>query len=177
MTKKQNLINDESEYGVDSRYKTSKEREHHAVNLMQARLERMKNLTKEQILRAKLSQLTLKMESYLKDPVYDHQNHFADFLQTYIDAIYSKRSEFAKDINVTPVFLSQVINSHRKPKEEFILKLMIHSEKVFKHVGSFQKKTWLQIYFHEKLCDTMASQDTWKPEIDKQVTFTASIVK
>jgi tRNA uridine 5-carboxymethylaminomethyl modification enzyme len=89
---------------------------------MQARLERMKNVPKEQILRAKLLQLKMKMEDYLKNPVYDNQNHFAQFLEFYVDTIYSKRIDFAKDINVTPNFLSKIINSHREPKEEFILK-------------------------------------------------------
>jgi hypothetical protein len=169
MNKEQNMINADTEYGVDSRYETTKDREQDAVALMQARLERMKNLPKEQVLRAKLLQLKLKMENYLKAPVYDNQNHFAQFLETYVDAIYSKRSEFAKDINVTPVFLSKVINSHREPKEEFILKLMVHSEKVFKQMGAFHNETWYQVYFHEKLCDTMSSQDEWRPKIEKQV--------
>ena len=177
MTNKHNINNIDPEFGVDSRYKTNKEKEQDSVALMQARLDRMKNLPREQVLRAKLLQLKLKMENYLKEPVYDNQNHFAYFLETYVDAIYSKRSEFASDINVTPVFLSQVINSHREPKEEFILKLMIHSEKIFEHVSEFHKKTWYQIYFHEKLCDTMSSQDKWRPEIEKQVKLTDLIDK
>jgi hypothetical protein len=118
---------------------------------MQARLERMKNLPKEEILRAKLMQLKLRMENYLQKRVYDHQNHFALFLETYVDTMYAKRSEFAKAINVTPVFLSQVTNNHREPKEEFILKLMIHSEKVFKFVGEFHKTLWYQVYFQDKI--------------------------
>ena len=177
MTNKKNSINADFEYGVDSRYKTTKEREHDSVALMEARLARIKKLPREQILRAKLLQLKLKMENYLKEPVYDNQNHFANFLETYVDTIYSKRSEFAKDINITPVFLSKVINSHREPKEEFILKLMIHSEKVFKHVGEFQKTIWYQIYYQEKIYDTMSNQNQWRPKIEKQVKLTESIVK
>ena len=175
MTHKQNTVHVDSEFGVDSRYKKIEEKEYDSVALMQARLERMQNLSKEQILRAKLLQLKLKMENYLQEPVYDSQNHFARFLETYIDAIYSKRSDFAEDINVTPNFLSKVINSHREPKEEFILKLMIHSEKVFKKVGEFHNQTWYQIYFHEKLCDTMSSQDKWRPKIEQQVKVTESV--
>jgi hypothetical protein len=177
MTNKRKINHVDPEFGVDSRYKTSKEREQDSVALMQARLDRMKNLSREQVLKAKLLQLKLKMENYLKEPVYDDQNHFASFLESYVDTIYSKRSEFANDINITPVFLSQVINSHREPKEEFILKLMIHSEKVFKYVGEFHEKTWYQIYFHEKLCDTMSSQEEWRPKIEKQVKFTELIAK
>lgn len=175
MIKIKETINNAFEFGLDSRYTSKEEREQDSISLMQARLERMKHVTKDQILRAKLLQLKLKMENYLKEPVYDNQNHFAYFLETYVDAIYSRRSEFAKDVNITPVFLSQVINNHREPKEEFILKLMIHSEKAFKHVGEFHKTTWYQVYFHEKLCDTMSKQEKWRPKIEKQVKLTVSI--
>ena len=74
MTIKNKSIYNDFEFGIDSRYKTKNEREEDAVALMQARLDRMKNLSKEQILRAKLLQLKLKMEDYLKKPVYDNQN-------------------------------------------------------------------------------------------------------
>lgn len=165
------------EYGIDSRYKNKKERESDSITLMQARLERMKNLSKEQIVRAKLLQLKLKMENYLKEPIYDNSRHFTNFLEIYIDTIYSQRSKFAKDINITPVFLSQVINNHREPKEEFILKLMIHSEKVFKNVCDFHKKIWYQVYFQEKISDTMSSQEQWRPKIEKQVKLSELIEK
>ena len=177
MTNKENIMNSDSEFGIDSRYRTKKERDQDSIALMQARLERMKNLPKEQILRAKLLQLKLKMEDYLKEPVYDKQNHFAQFLEFYVDTIYSKRIDFAKDINVTANFLSKIINSHREPKEEFILKLMIHSEKVYAHVGEFHKKTWYQVYFHEKLSETMSNQEKWRPEIEKQVKLPELISK
>jgi hypothetical protein len=168
MSKRRKFIID-PEFGVDSRYEKSEGKELDSITLMEARLERMKRLSKEEVLRAKLLQLKLKMEDYLKAPVYDNQDHFAHFVQSYVDAIYTKRSDFAKDVSITPVFLSQVINSHREPTEEFILKLMIHSEKVFKSVGGFHKKTWYQVYFHEKLCDTMSNQEEWRPRIEEQV--------
>ena len=132
----------DTEYGIDSRYKSNKERKSDAATLMEARLKRMKNLPKDQITKAKLLQLKLKMEEYIKSPVYDNHNHFSDFLKLYVDSIYSKRSGFAKDIDIAPVSLSQIINNHREPKEEFIMKLMIHSEKAFKNVCEFHKKTF-----------------------------------
>lgn len=167
-----NKVNTEDfEYGVDSRYKSNKEQSIDGASLMEARLQRIKNLSKDDIISAKLLQLKLRMEEYLKKPIYDNKNHFSIFLSTYIDTIYSKRSSFAKDIDVTPVSLSQVINNHREPKEEFILKLMVHSERAYKNVCEFNKKTWYQVYFHEKICDTMSSQEKWRPEIEKHVRF------
>jgi hypothetical protein len=165
----------DTEYGIDSRYKSNKERESDAAALMEARLMRMRNLSKDQITKAKLLQLKLKMEEYIKNPVCDNHNYFSEFLKLYIDSIYSKRSAFAKDIDVAPVSLSQVINNHREPKEEFIMKLMIHSEKVYKNVCEFDKKTWYQVYFQEKICGTMSNQDQWRPEIEKHVRISEAI--
>lgn len=176
MTNKKNIIMiEDAEYGVDSRYKSDKERESDATALMEARLMRMKNLSKDQIIRAKLIQLKLKMEEYLRNPVYDNRNYFSEFLESYVDTIYSKRSVFAKDIDIAPVSLSQVINNHREPKEDFIMRLMIHSEMVYKNVCEFHKKTWYQVYFQEKICDTMSSQEKWRPEIEKHVRLSESI--
>lgn len=176
MTNKKKIIMiEDAEFGVDSRYKSVEERESDATMLMEARLIRMKNLSKDQIIRAKLLQLKLKMEEYLKNPVYDKRNYFTEFLESYVDTIYSKRSVFAKDIDIAPVSLSQVINNHREPKEDFIMRLMIHSEMVFKNVCEFHKKTWYQVYFQEKICDTMSSQEKWRPEIEKHVRLSESI--
>ncbi|MFW5803983.1 MAG: hypothetical protein ACOCWG_01990 [bacterium] len=170
-----NKKNIDTEYGIDSRYKSDKERESDAATLMEARLKRMKNLSKDQITKAKLLQLKLRMEEYIKAPAYDNRNHFLSFLKSYIDSIYSKRSTFAKDIDVSPVSLSQVLNNHREPKEEFIMKLMIHSEKAYKNVCEFHNKIWYQVYFHEKICDTMSNQEKWRPEIEKHIRLSEVI--
>ncbi len=172
--KNRNLIED-AEYGLDSRYRSKKERESEATTLMEARLKRMQNLSKNQIIRAKLVQLKLKMEEYLKQPIYDNRNHFSEFLKTYVDTIYSRRNRFANDIGINPIKLSQVINSHRQPKDEFIMRLMIHSEKVYKNICEFHKSTWYQVYFHEKICDTMSSQKEWRPKIEKHVKLSETI--
>lgn len=164
------------EYGIDSRYNSKKERESEAASLMEARLMRMKNLSKDQIIRAKLMQLKLKMEDYIKQPMYDGKNHFTDFLKTYVDTIYSTRNKFAHDINITEISLSQVINNHRDPKDEFLKKLMIHSEKVYKNICDFQKTTWYQVYFHEKVCDTMSNQEKWRPNLEKEIKLSEEIV-
>lgn len=175
MTKNKKDTNDDAEYGVDSRFKSDMEQVSEATALMEARLMRMKNLSGKQIIRARLVQLKLKMEEYVKKPVCDHNNYFTEFLKLYIDTIYPRRSAFAKDIDITPVSLSQVINNHREPKEEFIMKLMIHSEKVYKDVCVFHKKTWYQVYFQEKICDAMSNQDQWRPKIEKHVKFSETM--
>lgn len=114
-------------------------------------------------------QLRFQMENYLKSPADDLTNYFSNFLCMYADAVYTKRIHFAKDINVTPVLLSQIINNYREPNEEFILKLMVHSEVIYKNVSKFDTKLWYKVYFQEKLNKTMASQEHWQPKIEKLV--------
>jgi hypothetical protein len=173
--KRKNTFVEDPEYGLDSRYNSAREQESEATALMEARLQRMKKLSGAQIVRAKLLQLKLRMEEYLKEPVYDERNYFIEFLKTYIDTIYSKRSTFAHDIDVTPIRLSQVLNNHRVPKDEFMLKLMIHSEKVYKNLCAFQNQIWYHVYFHEKINDTMASQEEWRSKIEKHVKLSNTL--
>ncbi|MEP7268008.1 MAG: hypothetical protein ABI844_10310 [Saprospiraceae bacterium] len=176
MADKNSIMNENVEYGVDSRYLSNKEKKSESIALLQARLTRIKHLSKEQIIRAKLMQLKLVMENYLKAPVvYDKRIRFTGFLMTYIDSIYPKRNAFAKDIDITPVFLSQIINNHREPSDEFMLRLMIHSEMAFKHVYDFNGKIWYQVYFYEKIGDIISRKDQWKPKILKQVKLSELI--
>jgi len=169
--KKSNKEIEGAEYGVDSRYTSKKQKIADGKALMEARLERMKNLSEDQIIKAKLLQLKLRMEEYIKKPVYKEHNSFTEFLKSYIDTIYSKRIHFARDVNIRPVLLSQVLNNHREPKEEFILRLMIHSEETYRNICKFQKQTWFQVYFHEKICDTIFNQDKWRPDVEKHVNI------
>ncbi|AXG70920.1 hypothetical protein KORDIASMS9_03175 [Kordia sp. SMS9] len=175
MTKEKNYT--DPEFGVDSRYASEQEYQSEATALMEARLQRMKGLSKDQIIRAKLLQLKLKMQEFIKQPVYEQRTYFSDFLQLYVDAIYSKRAIFAKDIGITSVQLSQIINNHRAPQDDFILKLMIHSEMIYKDVSSFPKELWYQVYFHEKLCNTLSTQQEWKSKLEQEVCVSEPIVK
>ena len=68
MTENKNLMID-AEYGIDSRYKSGLESVSEATALMEARLRRLKMLSNDQITKAKLLQLKLKMEDFLNHPV------------------------------------------------------------------------------------------------------------
>jgi len=165
------------EFGVDSRYKSKKEKLSDGQRLIEERLKRLKDLPKGQIVKARLIQLKLKMEEYLRQPVYLKNNFFTDFLSEYIDLLYEKRVLFANDISITPVSLSQILNNHRAPKEEFMLRLMLHSELTFKNICKFEKSTWYQVYYHEKICDTIANQNEWSPLEKKHVNIQHASLK
>jgi hypothetical protein len=68
MTEDNNLMID-AEYGIDSRYKSGLESVSEATALMEARLRRLKMLSNDQITKAKLLQLKLKMGEFINHPV------------------------------------------------------------------------------------------------------------
>lgn len=164
------------EFGLDSRYSSKEEEKKEAVALMHARLERMKNVPETEILKAKLMQLKFKIENYLSSTVFENEHNFTGFLENYIDILYPKKTDFAADMNITANYLSKVINRHREPNDMFIMRLMIHSEKVYKQVCSFKKECWYQIYFKDKLSETMTKEDKWAPELEKEIKIKKFIV-
>lgn len=165
----QNIV--DAEYGVDSRYTSEKERLSDGKALMEARLLQMNKVSEEQVLWARLSQLKLQMETFISDPGNEEHYSFTGFLKSYIDTLYSKRNIFARDMDISPVSLSQVLNCHREPKLEFLLRLMIHSEQVYRNVCPFRKDTWFKVYYHEKINATLAVQNKWQPEEEKHVNI------
>ncbi|MEM9340191.1 MAG: hypothetical protein AAGA66_15760 [Bacteroidota bacterium] len=160
-----------AEFGVDSRCTSKKDQLDDGKALMEARLHRMKNLSDDQIIKAKLLQLKLKMDAFISDPVYQEENQFTKFLTSYIDILYSKRMNFARDIDIEPVLLSKIVNNHREPKEDFLLRLIVHSEKTFHTICQFPKETWHLVYYQEKVCELMANQDQWRPGVERHVTI------
>lgn len=173
MTKKKKRENSEiegAEFGVDSRYSSKKASKSEAEALMAARLERMKDLSEAEVQSARLLQFKIQMEDYLNKPQYDAEFSFSNCLRMYVDAIYNKRQNFAIDMGIKPTMLSQVINNHREPKQEFILRLMLHSEKTYEHICKFQQRTWLQVFYKEKLGIIMSNKDKWRRDIEKQIT-------
>lgn len=158
-----------AEFGLDSRYTSKKESLSEGKALMEARLKRMKHVSEGQVLQARLIQLKLQIEDYIVNPADEDRNYFTDFLTKYIDTLYSRRSNFASDIGISPVSLSQVLNKHREPKVEFMQRLMLHAEQVYKNICPFQKETWFRLYYSEKINETMSRQDQWGPIEEKHV--------
>jgi hypothetical protein len=154
---------------LDSRDCSRVDEEKELKALSKARSLRKGKLASQDIRRARLLQLKLKMEEFLSSNSNNTKSQFPLFLEFYVDTIYPKRKLFAQDIDVNPISLSQVINNHREPKEEFILRLIIHSEKVFKNVCHFQSNTWLEVYLKDKFMETISSEKQWRKEEGKHV--------
>ena len=157
------------EYGVDSRYGSDEEKRREGEALMAARMERMKSYSENDIAKARLIQLRLQMEAFMEKPFYEGERYFTKSLAAYIDILYPKRKHFADAIEITPILLSQILNNHREPKEEFMQKLMIHSHETFKEISHFNEKLWYLILFQDRLAEMMERQTEWRPVVSKHV--------
>lgn len=159
--RKEDKAIDLQDYPLDSRYRSDKERLREGEALMEARLEQLKKVPEDQILKARLLQLKYQMEDYLSGEGQGEGKSFLFFLVTYIDALYSRRSSFAEDMNISPVALSHVLNGHRDPKLEFLQRLMIHSDLVYRNISSFKNTTWFQVYYQGKIQDAFSKISRW----------------
>ncbi len=169
--KKNNLEIPDTEFAIDSRYQSQDERDMDSILLMEARRERYKKVTKEQIKTGMLMRLKHRMEGFNQTEEELKQKRLSDYLAAYIDIIYPKRSMFADAIEVTPAHLSQVINDHRDPTDEFMKKLMIHSEIAFVGVNGFNSEIWYDVYFRGKLNKLIGDDESWREEIEKHVHY------
>ena len=52
---------------------------------------------------------------------------FGKFLAEYIKVVGKKNKDFAADINLTEVEMSQLLNKHRDPSEKILIRLELHS--------------------------------------------------
>ena len=161
---------EEFKYLIDSRNLSDKQKNKNTNAILRARELRLRERSRHDIMLAKLVQLKLQMDEYLKTPGYVTQYPFSKFLRMYVDIIYDKRKDFANDMSIEPLMLSQVLNNHRDPQEKFMLRLLIHSENSFKNVCDFDQKTWYRIFYKDKTGRVISTQNEWRSSVEKHVS-------
>lgn len=123
---------------------------------------------------ARLLQLKYQMEAYLEEyleeGVCKSGPYFTIFLNTYVNTLYKKKKDFASDLSIDPIVLSQVLNDHRDPQESFIHRLVLHSMASFEKVCEFNEDMWPRIFYQDKVCKFLSSQNTLKEAEAKYVT-------
>ena len=155
MTKRRKIDFDDPEYGVDSKSGTKQHMVSEAVELMQYRVDKMKNLSDSDVRKARLLQLKYKMQRYLEVASNVEHFRFAEFLQLYADILYTKRIDFASEFGISAVVLSQFINTHREPNVEFLSKLTLHTLTSYKQIGGFPSSLWFEVYYKDKLNEAL----------------------
>lgn len=95
--------------------------------LKQAREKAQSELSDIQRLTLNLMQLKFQIDDYLNSDQYDSNLTFSYFLKEYVNMLDKKRRVFAKEIDIDETELSQLINQHRYPSENIVVRLEIHS--------------------------------------------------
>lgn len=97
--------------------------------LREARKKTKAQASERDILTAKLMQLKFQLEDYLSNREFESNRRFGYFLKSYLAILGKKRIDFAREIDVHETFLSQLINGRRKPNDNIIIRLELHSNK------------------------------------------------
>jgi hypothetical protein len=147
-------------YLIDSRNLGIKEKREERNALLQAREERFRRRSENEIRRARLMQLKYQMEDYVGSSIFSAPR-FADFLRSYIDILYDKQKDFASDMQVTPMAISHVLHRHREPQEEFLFRLIEHSKQTFQELGGFSWELWPKVYYQDKVLLMKESGKAW----------------
>lgn len=172
--KKTNRNMEEFKYLIDSRDLTDKEKEKEKEAILKVREARSRNRSRYELQEAKLLQLNYQMEAYLEEDLEegDHNSgpYFTRFLNTYVNILYKKKKDFASDLSIDPIVLSQVLNMHRDPQESFIHRLVVHSIASFEKVCEFSQDLWPRIFYKDKVCKFLSNQNTLKEAEARYVT-------
>ena len=131
-----------------------------------------KSRKRTDIQKRKIDLLTLKyqMEDYLNDSTCSLQSYFPKFLTSYVDILYNKRKNFASDLSIKPIVLSQVLNNYRDPQDTFMYRLILHSEGAYKNLCTFDRELWPRVYYQDKICKFLSSQKKSRKTEEKFVT-------
>ena len=106
---------------------TKKEREEARIELLEAIKKYREANAKRDYIKGNLLQLRSKLEDYVKGDLYEPGKKFGDILKVYLLLTAKKSNELAKEISIHETLLSQLLNNHREPNEDIMIRLEIHS--------------------------------------------------
>lgn len=117
-----------------------------------ARRNQFENRTHGQKMYSKLLQLKFQLEDYIESSQYVEALSFGFFLNEYVSRQDKKDKDFAVEVGIKPAVLSQYINNHRNPTDEFIIRLELHSN------GMIPAVSWFKVIQKDKEHEIMTNQ-------------------
>jgi hypothetical protein len=124
---------------------SSKDRQSMDVDLAAARKKvQAKTSVKDQYY-AELLRLRFLMEDEIRTSAFNENNSFTSFLRKYIKLSYKAYKDFALDIGLNVTELSQILNNHRAPSDNTIIRLELHSS------NFIPAKIWFRLLEKERL--------------------------
>ena len=123
-----------------------------------SRRKQFENRSEKQQMLSRLLQLKFQLEDYIGSNKYQKAFNFGYFLNEYVSRQDKKDKQFAIEVDITPTVLSQYINNHRKPKDEFVIRLEIHSG------GMIPAINWFKVLQKDKEQDIITNQQLRQQE-------------
>jgi len=123
---------------------TPKQKKEADLQLKGARKKVQSEMTDKDRLTLKIMQFKFQIEDYLNNENFDPKLTFSFFLKEYVNLLNKKRKNFAQEIDIDETELSQLINRHRLPNENIIIRLEIHSN------NSIPAIAWYKLIEKEK---------------------------
>ena len=158
MNKRKKKVGVPVDESFDSSMLSPKEKEEGYEAMRAFKAERISKRTKEDDLKIRMLQLKYLIEDYIQSDRYDSKYSFAYFLREYIQRQNKKNSEFAKEISVSAVELSQLVNNHRDPNLKIIVRLEAHSNKNFPAI------MWFSLYSKDKSVELIQNDELRESE-------------
>jgi plasmid maintenance system antidote protein VapI len=115
--------------------------------------------TESQKIHSLLLQLKFQLEEYVESNHYEKELNFGYFLSEYVGRQAKRHKEFAAEIDIKADVLSQYINNHRKPTEQVIIRLELHSN------GMIPAIVWLKLLQKDKEHEIMNNKTVRNEEI------------
>lgn len=147
--KKSQRIVDES---FDSSWLTQEQREEGAKLTGDFIAKQKAGWTQQDHLESSMLQLKFLIEDYIKSGRYESKQGFAFFLKEYIRRQDKKNSQFAKEISISAVELSQLVNKHREPNWKIIVRLAAHSNQNFPAI------MWFNLHMKDKSVELLENE-------------------
>jgi plasmid maintenance system antidote protein VapI len=123
---------------------TAKQKKEADLQLKGAREKVQSEMTAKDRLTLKIMQFKFRIEDYLSSENFNPKLTFSFFLKEYVNLLNKKRKNFAQEIDIDETELSQLINRHRLPNENIIIRLEIHSN------NSIPAIVWYKLIEREK---------------------------
>jgi hypothetical protein len=123
---------------------TPKQKKEADNQLKVARAKVQSEMTATDKLMSDILQLRFRLEDYLRSEEFNPKMKFSYFLKEYVQLLNKRRKVFAKEININETELSQLLNDHRAPSENIIIRLELHSNKAIPAIA------WYKLVEREK---------------------------
>lgn len=134
------------------------------------RVQRLKEMSSQEILISEILQMKYLLEAYFKSNKYNSSYSFSNQLRNYIEITKKSNKEIAENLDIHPTKLSRILNGRENPNIELMYRLGIHSD------GEIPAHYWWRLYsiqFENKLRTDMEKKLDEEKKVKGQLDIRA----